>query len=204
VNSLQAANRLLSQRSSVALHPVQSPNGSESTMSPADQDPGVAAAATPSGAPDEAAAPVDFAARSTLTFPVVGIGASAGGVEVFRTFFAACSPESGMAYVVIQHLSPEHESLMAEILGRCTPMPVRQIEEGMRVEPPTVLRRMQRRMGLAGIERLEDYGARLRDKPEEAVALAGLEVIEIGRARVRKSVLFGEDEPSRLPSTTQR
>jgi two-component system CheB/CheR fusion protein len=57
---------------------------------------------------------------------------------VLRTFFAACSPESGMAYVVIQHLSPEHESLMAEILSRCTPMPVRQIEEGMRVEPNRV------------------------------------------------------------------
>ncbi|HWF99846.1 MAG TPA: chemotaxis protein CheB, partial [Steroidobacteraceae bacterium] len=107
-------------------------------MSPADQDPGLAAAATPSGAPDEASAPIDFAARATLAFPVVGIGASAGGVEVLRAFFAACSPESGMAYVVIQHLSPEHESLMAEILSRCTPMPVRQIEEGMRVEPDRV------------------------------------------------------------------
>jgi two-component system, chemotaxis family, CheB/CheR fusion protein len=107
-------------------------------MSPADQDPSLAAAAMPSGAPDEAAAPIDFATRATLAFPVVGIGASAGGVEVLRTFFAACSPESGMAYVVIQHLSPEHESLMAEILARCTPMPVRQIEEGMRVEPDRV------------------------------------------------------------------
>lgn len=86
-------------------------------MSSADQDPGEAAAATPSGAPDEASAPIDLATRAALAFPVVGIGASAGGVEVLRTFFAACPLESGMAYVVIQHLSPEHESLMAAILA---------------------------------------------------------------------------------------
>ncbi|HEV7135141.1 MAG TPA: chemotaxis protein CheB [Steroidobacteraceae bacterium] len=107
-------------------------------MKSADQDPGTAAAATPSGAPDEASAPIDFTARAALAFPVVGVGASAGGVEALRTFFAACSPEGGMAYVVIQHLSPEHESLMAEILGRCTLMPVRQIEDGMLVEPNRV------------------------------------------------------------------
>lgn len=106
-------------------------------MSPADEDQGIAAA-TPSGAPEEAAAPLDFTARAKLPFPVVGIGASAGGVEALRTFFGACSPASGMAYVVIQHLLPEHESLMAEILGRCTAMPVRQIEEGMPVEPNCV------------------------------------------------------------------
>lgn len=94
-----------------------------------------APAPTPSGTPDEAAAPVDFSRRARLDFPVVGIGASAGGVEALRTFFAAVPPQSGLAYVVIQHLSPEHESLMADILGRCTSMPVRQIEEGMRVEP---------------------------------------------------------------------
>ncbi len=91
--------------------------------------------ATPSGTADEASAPVDFTVRAKLAFPVVGIGASAGGVEALRTFLTATSPQSGMAYVVIQHLSPEHESLMADILGRCTAMPVRQIEEGMQVEP---------------------------------------------------------------------
>ena len=98
----------------------------------------VETAATPSGAPDEASAPIDFTVRAKLAFPVVGIGASAGGVEALRRFFGATSPDSGMAYVVIQHLSPEHQSLMAEILGRCTAMPVCQIEAGMRVEPNRV------------------------------------------------------------------
>ena len=52
-----------------------------------------------------------------------------------KAFFAATAADSGMAYVVIQHLSPEHQSLMADILGRCTSMQVVQIEDGMRVEP---------------------------------------------------------------------
>ncbi|HEY1888871.1 MAG TPA: chemotaxis protein CheB [Steroidobacteraceae bacterium] len=84
---------------------------------------------------DAATAPIEPTPRASLAFPVVGIGASAGGVEALREFFTAIAATSGMAYVVIQHLSPEHESLMAEILGRCTAMPVRQIEDGVRIEP---------------------------------------------------------------------
>jgi two-component system CheB/CheR fusion protein len=92
------------------------------------------AAATPSGSPDEAAAPVDFSTKATLPFPVVGIGACAGGVDALQIFFSATSPTSGMAFIVIQHLSPDHGSLMAEIIGRCTTIPVRQIEDRMTVE----------------------------------------------------------------------
>ncbi|MGH8202445.1 MAG: chemotaxis protein CheB, partial [Steroidobacteraceae bacterium] len=84
---------------------------------------------TPSGDPDEASAPIDQSVRAKLAFPVVGIGASAGGVEALRQFFGATPAHSGLAFVVIVHLSPEHESLMADILGRCTTMPVRQIED---------------------------------------------------------------------------
>ena len=101
-------------------------------------EPASALAATPSGAPDEASAPIDFSARARLPFPVVGIGASAGGIDALRTFFGSTPADTGMAYIVIQHLSPEHESLMADILGRCTPMPVRQIDQGMIVEPDHV------------------------------------------------------------------
>ena len=48
---------------------------------------------------------------------------------------SATAADTGMAYVIIQHLSPEHQSLMAEILGRCTSMPVSQIQDGASVEP---------------------------------------------------------------------
>ncbi|MDB6107600.1 MAG: torS [Gammaproteobacteria bacterium] len=75
--------------------------------------------------------PADFAERAYLPFPVVGIGASAGGVEALEHFFDGARADSGMAYVVVQHLSPEHQSLMAEILARHTSMPVIQIRDGM-------------------------------------------------------------------------
>lgn len=73
-----------------------------------------------------------------LPFPVVGIGASAGGIEALQEFFKGTPPDSGMAYVVVQHLSPEHQSLMEDILSRGTSMPVRQIEDGLSVEPDHV------------------------------------------------------------------
>lgn len=94
--------------------------------------------AAPSDTVDEVSAPVDFTVRAKLPFPVVGIGASAGGVDALRSFFTVSSATGGLAYVVIQHLSPDHGSLMAEILGRCTAMPVHQIEDGMIVEPDHV------------------------------------------------------------------
>ena len=95
-------------------------------------------APTPSGKPDEASAPVDFSTRARNPYPIVGMGASAGGIEALKEFFSATSADSGMAYIVIQHLSPSHQSLMADILGRCTSMPVSQIENGMQVEPNQV------------------------------------------------------------------
>ena len=82
--------------------------------------------------------PVGFEERARLPFPVVGVGASAGGVEALSSFFRATPPESGIAFVVIQHLPPDNQSLMAEILGRCTQMPVVQIDDGMRIRPNCV------------------------------------------------------------------
>ena len=61
---------------------------------------------------------------------VVGMGASAGGLEALESFFDAMPSDSGMAFVVIQHLSPTHKSMMAELLSRHTPMPVCQAEDG--------------------------------------------------------------------------
>jgi two-component system CheB/CheR fusion protein len=69
---------------------------------------------------------------------VVGIGASAGGLEAIESFFKAMPPDSGMAFVVVQHLSPDYKSLMVELLSRKTAMPVKRAEEGMEVLPDTV------------------------------------------------------------------
>ncbi len=76
--------------------------------------------------------------REATGFPVVGIGASAGGLDAFKKFFKAMPPESGMAFVLIQHLDPNHESLTADLLARHTAMKVAQIEDGVPVEPNQV------------------------------------------------------------------
>jgi two-component system, chemotaxis family, CheB/CheR fusion protein len=67
--------------------------------------------------------------------PVVGIGGSAGSVEPLQAFFTAMPPNSGLAFVVVTHLPPEHETLLADILQRCTRMPVQRVEDNMPVEP---------------------------------------------------------------------
>ena len=71
-------------------------------------------------------------------FPIVAIGASAGGLEVFRGFLDAQSPKSGMAFVMIQHLDPTHPSLMVELLSSHTSMTVMQATDGARLEPDHV------------------------------------------------------------------
>ncbi|HTU01110.1 MAG TPA: chemotaxis protein CheB, partial [Candidatus Sulfotelmatobacter sp.] len=65
---------------------------------------------------------------------VVGIGASAGGLDAFTRFFQAMPADSGMAFVLIQHLDPTHESLTAELLGKHTKMPVRQVAGDVAVQ----------------------------------------------------------------------
>ena len=68
----------------------------------------------------------------------VGIGASAGGLEALESFFAAAPIDTGCAFIVVQHLSPDYKSLMVELLSKRTAMPVRRAEEGMDVEANTV------------------------------------------------------------------
>ncbi len=77
----------------------------------------------------------DHARPPRLPFVVVGIGASAGGLEAYTDFLKVMRPDAGMAYVLVQHLSPSRESLVAEILARHTSMPVVQVENGMAVAP---------------------------------------------------------------------
>jgi two-component system CheB/CheR fusion protein len=72
------------------------------------------------------------------SFPIVGIGASAGGLEAFDQFFTHMPPDSGMAFVLVQHLDPKHKSILSELVRRYTRMPVREVEDGMTVEPNSV------------------------------------------------------------------
>jgi two-component system CheB/CheR fusion protein len=72
---------------------------------------------------------------STLKFPVVGIGASAGGLPALLRFFENMPRQTGMAFVVILHLSPKHKSSADQVLQRATRMPVTQVVETVRIEP---------------------------------------------------------------------
>jgi two-component system CheB/CheR fusion protein len=72
------------------------------------------------------------------TFYVVGIGASAGGLEAFEHFFTNMPADSGMAFVLVPHLAPEHKSILAELLKRYTKMDIFQAEDGMRANPNCV------------------------------------------------------------------
>lgn len=67
--------------------------------------------------------------------PVVGLGGSAGSLAPLRAFFANVRPDSGLVYVVIVHLSPEHESMLAEILQNSAPIPVTQVRTSVKIEP---------------------------------------------------------------------
>jgi two-component system CheB/CheR fusion protein len=70
-------------------------------------------------------------------FPIVGIGASAGGLAAFEAFFSGMPADTdpGMAFVLVQHLAPDHKSILAELIRRCTRMRVFEVEDGMAVEP---------------------------------------------------------------------
>jgi two-component system, chemotaxis family, CheB/CheR fusion protein len=80
----------------------------------------------------------DSVTPSALRFPVVGLGASAGGVTALLRFFEAMPPDSGMAFVVILHLSPTHESNATAILQGVTRMKVQQVEQQTPIEPNRV------------------------------------------------------------------
>jgi two-component system CheB/CheR fusion protein len=71
-------------------------------------------------------------------FPVVGIGSSAGGLEALKNFFEKMPDDTGMAFILIQHLDPSHESSMVSLLGRNTGMEVIQVKDGMKVQPNRV------------------------------------------------------------------
>jgi two-component system CheB/CheR fusion protein len=75
-----------------------------------------------------------------VNFPIVGIGASAGGLAAFEAFFSGmpANKNMDMAFVLVQHLAPDHKSMLAELLQRYTGMPVLEVEDGMFVKPNCV------------------------------------------------------------------
>ncbi|MCK0169081.1 PAS domain-containing protein [Jannaschia sp. S6380] len=81
---------------------------------------------------------MDDAIDETTDHPVVGIGASAGGLEALQQLVEKISPDSGASYVVVQHLSPDHDSIMDQLLQAHTRLNVRQMRDGMELEPNAI------------------------------------------------------------------
>ncbi len=75
---------------------------------------------------------------SDSSFPIVGIGASAGGLEALVAFLRHQPDKSGLAFVVVQHLDPTHKGMLVELLARVTPMKVLQVKDRAKVEPDRV------------------------------------------------------------------
>lgn len=93
---------------------------------------------TISAAPSPAPLPAPAAPVQTGSFPIVGLGASAGGLEAFAQFLRAMPVDSGMGLVLVQHLDPSHASVLTEILQRSTAMPVIEAQDQMVVQPDHV------------------------------------------------------------------
>ncbi len=73
--------------------------------------------------------------RADGSFPIVGIGASAGGLEAFTALLKHLPLDTGMGFVLVQHLDPEHESALTQLLGRATSLPVHEVTNNLHVEP---------------------------------------------------------------------
>ena len=88
--------------------------------------------------PANAAPQETVALPAGFSFPIVGIGASAGGLEALEQFLRCVPAGSGMAFVIVQHLDPTHKGIMAELLHRVTGMKVMQVKDRTRVRPDCV------------------------------------------------------------------
>jgi len=77
----------------------------------------------------------DTVDSTTAVFPIVGIGASAGGLKAFKAFFSGMPADidPNMAFVLVQHLAPDHKSLLTDLIQRYTRMEVFEVEDGMKV-----------------------------------------------------------------------
>ena len=82
--------------------------------------------------------PIQESQATRPAFPIVGIGASAGGLEAFEQFFRHVPSDTGMAFVLVSHLDPDHASMLTEILQRTTTMPVVEAQDQVKVEPNCV------------------------------------------------------------------
>src|SRR5436190_521730 len=83
----------------------------------------------------KASRPKTSARKDSSPFPIVGVGASAGGLEAFTELLTHLPNDTGFGFVLVQHLDPQHESALTQLLARTTAMPVREVTNNLRVQP---------------------------------------------------------------------
>jgi len=95
-------------------------------------------------------------------FPIVGVGASAGGLEAFKSFLKAIPKKSGLAYILVQHLPADHESTLTDILEKITDIPVREIYDNILIEPDHIYIIPSNKLLIA-----TDHKLKLGERPSE-------------------------------------
>ena len=124
--------------------------------------------------------------RSANLFPVVGVGASAGGLEAFKRLIRAIPENSGIAYILVQHLEPSHESMLVDILQKITHIPVQEITNNIRVEPDNLYVIPSNRLLMANDGRLE-----LSPRPPQKEKNMPIDVFFSSLAEVHQSHAIG-------------
>jgi two-component system CheB/CheR fusion protein len=126
-------------------------------------------------------------------FPVVGIGASAGGLDAFKKLLKAIPEDSGMAYVLVQHLSPGHESLLPEILQKVTKIPVMEISDDLKIEPDHIYVIPRNKMLEAsdGVLQLKPRATNGEPKRNLIIDLFFISLAEVHQSRAIGVVLSG-------------
>lgn len=131
--------------------------------------------------------------KSTNDFPVIGIGASAGGLDAFKQLLMAIPESSGMAYVLVQHLDPNHESLLQELLQKITTIPVVEVTDDIKVAPDHIYIIPSNRMMIAneGVLELSPRPAKNQAKLHMPIDLFFKSLAEVHQSHSIGVVLSG-------------
>ena len=131
--------------------------------------------------------------KSSNQFPVMGIGASAGGLDAFKKLIKSIPDDSGMAYMQVQHLVPKHESLLPELLQKVTNIPVLQISDDIRVEPDHIYIIPSNKMLIAndGVLELSPRPEKRRNERNLPIDLFFTSLAEVHQSRAIGVVLSG-------------
>ncbi len=132
-------------------------------------------------------------AKSLNHFPVVGIGASAGGLDAFKKLLKAIPEESGMAYVLVQHLDPNHESMLVELLQKVTTIPVLEISDDIKVQPNHIYILPSNKMMIAndGVLELSPRPAKSKNERNLPIDLFFTSLAEVHQSHAIGVVLSG-------------